>query len=134
MKKCVNGQYIEMTQEEIDVLNGSIDSSDNPTIEDRIVALEQLQSPKFVNSIDLIAENWVGNESPYSQVVSISGVTPHSKVDLQPNTEQLSIFYEKDLSFVAANEDGVITVFCIGHKPTHDYTMQVTVTEVIVNE
>ena len=134
MKKCVNGQYIEMTQEEIDELNNSIDSSSEPTIEDRIATLEQYQSPKFINSVELIAENWVGNESPYSQVVEINGVTPNSKVDLQPNTEQLGIFYEKDLSFVAANEDGVVTIFCIGQKPMHDYTIQATVTEVIVNE
>ena len=134
MKKCVNGQYIEMTQEEIDELNNSIDSSSEPTIEDRVSTLEQYQSPKFINSIELVAENWVGNESPYSQVVEINGVTQNSKVDLQPNTEQLSIFYEKDLSFVAANEGGVVTVFCIGQKPMNDYTMQVTVTEVIVNE
>ena len=134
MKKCVNGQYIEMTQEEIDALIGSVDSSYEPTIEDRVATLEQNQSPKFISSVELLAENWVGDASPYSQVVSINGVTPNSMVNLQPNTEQLSIFYEKDLSFVAANEDGIVTVFCIGQKPMYDYTMQVTVTEVIVNE
>ena len=105
-----------------------------PTIEDRIATLEQYQSPKFISSIELLAANWIGSASPYSQVVSINGITPNSKVDLQPSTEQLGIFYEKDLSFVAANENGVITVFCIGQKPMNDYTMQVTVTEVIVNE
>ena len=134
MKKCVNGQYIEMTQEEIDALIGSVDSSYEPTIEDRVATLEQNQSPKFISSVELLAENWVGDASPYSQVVRINGVTPNSMVNLQPNTEQLSIFYEKDLAFVAANEDGVVTVFCIGQKPMYDYIMQVTVTEVIVNE
>lgn len=134
MKKCVNGQYIEMTQEEMDVLNSSVDSYYNPTVEDRIATLEQHQSPKFISSVELLAENWVGSESPYSQVVSMSGVTPHSKIDLQLNPEQLSIFYEKDSSFAAANENGVVTIFCIGQKPMHDYTIQATVTEVIVNE
>ena len=104
-----------------------------PTLEDRISALEQIQSPEFVNSITLYASKWVGDGSPYSQVVSIPGITECSKVDLQPNTEQLSIFHAKDLAFVAENEDGVVTVFCIGQKPTMDYTIQITVTEVVVN-
>ena len=125
MKKCVNNQYIEMTQEEIDIFNSSIDSSYDPTIEDRASVL---------NSIELLADKWQGTESPYSQDVVINGVTPNSKVDLQPNTDQLSIFYEKDLSFVAANDNGKITVFCVGQKPMNDYTMQATVTEVVVNE
>ena len=105
-----------------------------PTIEDRIFALEQIQSPEFVNSVTLYASKWNGASSPYSQVVNIDGVTNYSKIDLQPSTDQLTIFHEKDLAFVAENEDGVVTVFCVGQKPTNDYNIQITVTEVVVNE
>lgn len=105
-----------------------------PTIEDRIVALEQYQSPEFVKTVTIFASKWVGDTSPYTQVVDIADTTPRSKVDLQPSKEQLAIFYEKDLAFVAENEDGVITVSCVGQKPTNDYTIQITVTEVVVNE
>ena len=104
----------------------------NPTLEDRIHALEQIQSPEFVNSVTLYANKWAGDTSPYSQVVNIIGTTNCSKVDLQPSTEQLAIFHEKDLAFVTENEDGVVTVFCIGQKPANDYTIQITVTEVVV--
>jgi hypothetical protein len=104
------------------------------TIEDRIFALEKIQSPEFINSVTLYASNWIGEVSPYSQVVHIEGATQYSKIDLQPSTEQLTIFHEKDLAFVAENEDGVITVYCVGQKPTNDYTMQITMTEVVVNE
>ena len=105
-----------------------------PTVEDRIYALEQIQSPEFVKTVTIFASKWVGNASPYTQVVNVEGATPRSKVDLQPSKEQLAIFYEKDLAFVAENEDGVITVSCVGQKPTNDYTIQITVTEVVVNE
>ena len=105
-----------------------------PTIEDRIVALEQYQSPEFVKTVTIFASKWVGDASPYTQVVEIEGITPRSKVDLQPSKEQLAIFYEKDLALVTENEDGVITVSCVGQKPTNDYTIQITVTEVVVNE
>ena len=85
-----------------------------------------------IADIDLLAANWIGNASPYSQVVQIDGVTECSQVDLTPSIEQLVIFYEKDLGFVTENEDGVVTVYAIGQKPENDYTIQVTITEVNV--
>ena len=81
-------------------------------------------------SIKLDKTKWVGSTSPYSQVVSLPGTTPNSQVDLTPSVEQLAIFHEKDLAFVTENEDGTITVFAIGQKPTNDYTIQATITEV----
>ena len=85
-----------------------------------------------IAEIDLLAANWVGTASPYSQVVSIPSVTMCSQVDLTPNVEQLAIFHDKDLAFVTENEDGVVTVYAIGDKPLNDYTMQVTIKEVSV--
>ena len=82
--------------------------------------------------VDLLAANWIGDSSPYSQVVEIDGVTENSQVDLTPSIEQLVVFYEKDLGFVTENDDGVVTVYAIGQKPENDYTMHVTITEVLV--
>ena len=83
-----------------------------------------------VSSVTLKAASWKGSANLYSQVVTIAGVTENSQVDLTPSVEQLAIFYEKDLTFVTENEDGVVTVYAIGQKPTNDYTIQVTITEV----
>ena len=85
-----------------------------------------------VATVSLPASEWVGEESPYSQVVHLDGITEYSKVDLQPSVEQLEVFHDKDIAFSTENEDGVITVFAIGDKPTNDYSIQATVTEVIV--
>lgn len=85
-----------------------------------------------VAEVELLAANWVGENSPYSQVVNPEGVTEFSQVDLTPSVEQLIIFYDKDLGFVTENEDGVVTVYAIGQKPENDYTIQVTITEVVV--
>lgn len=87
-----------------------------------------------ISSVELLASAWEGDASPYSQVVIIDGTTENSKVDLNPSVEQLDIFHKKDIAFVTENEGGIITVFCVGQKPTNDYTMQVTITEVVVNE
>lgn len=80
----------------------------------------------------LLASEWVGENSLYHQVVNIEGVTENSQVDLTPDIQQLAVFYEKDLTFVTENEDGVVTVYAIGQKPLNDYTIQVTITEVEV--
>lgn len=83
-----------------------------------------------ISSVTLAASKWVGTASPYSQVVTIPGTTKNSKININPTVEQLNIFHNKDLAFVVGNNNGVITVYCIGQKPANDYTMQVSITEV----
>lgn len=90
-------------------------------------------SSSYISYVDLPSSKWQGSQSPYSQVVDIAGVTENSRVDLNPSIEQLAVFHNKDIAFVTENEDGVVTVYCIGQKPVADYTIQATITEVIAN-
>lgn len=105
-------------------------------IENGIVALfDAMKSASSARlaSVKILASAWVTeSESLHSQVVTIPGITEYSKVDLLPSVEQLAIFHNKDVAFVTENEDGVVTVYAIGDKPTLDYTMQVQITEVEV--
>jgi hypothetical protein len=94
-------------------------------------ALAEINKIAFIT---LSASKWVGTSSPYSQVLDIAGVTSKSVITINPTVEQLSIFHNKDIAFVVGNNNGVITAYCIGQKPTNDYTMQVTIKEVTVNE
>lgn len=88
-------------------------------------------------SVTLYADRWEQDEEDirYHQEVAVANatITPRSKVDLQLSAEQITIFYEKDLAFVAENDNGVVTVYCIGQVPENDYIIQATVSEVIVN-
>ena len=83
-----------------------------------------------LTQVTLKAADWKGAESPYSQVVSVDGVSKNSKVDLQPSVEQLEIFHDKDIAFSTENDGGVVTVYAIGDKPSNDYTIQATISEV----
>lgn len=87
-------------------------------------------------SVTIYADKWEqASDDRWYQVVTVDNatITSNSKVDLQPSSEQLTIFHEKDLAFVTENEDGVVSVFCVGQVPTNDYTIQATITEVIYN-
>jgi hypothetical protein len=123
------------------------------TEEDKAEIIDSLKEYLLSTSIPIKAyihisggeENWTsydvvdanGNKigTRYGQVVDVmnANITSRSKLDLQPTSEQMVIFHEKDLAFVTENENGVVTIFCIGDIPQNDYTIQVTVTEVVIN-
>ena len=103
---------------------------------DKINELEALVDRLLIKTVtvELLSSAWVkDSENQYSHVVSIDGVTEYSKIDLQPTAEQLTVFHEKDISFVAENDEGIVTVYCIGQKPANDYSIQATVTEVEID-
>ena len=89
-------------------------------------------TPSRIDKVTLLAANWIGDTSPYYQVVTISGITRYSQIDPTPSAEQLEIFRNKELAFVIENEECVVTVKAIGQKPQNDYIMDVTITEVEV--
>ena len=101
-------------------------------IEEILAAATEISSPARIGEVLLLASAWNGSGVLHSQIVAIDGVTENSQVDLTPNVEQLVVFHEKDLTFVTENDGGVVTVYAIGQKPTNDYTIQVTITEVSV--
>ena len=87
-------------------------------------------------SVTIYADHWIQDaDNRWYQTVTVNNaiITSNSKVDLQPSPEQLSIFYEKDLAFVAENEDGNVSVYCVGQVPQNNYTLQASVTEVVIN-
>lgn len=91
------------------------------------------------------ADNWIPEDvtdasgnvigTRYGQIVNVNNavITKYSKVDLQITSEQLVVFYQKDIAFVAENEDGVVTVYAVGSIPENDYKIQAIVTEVTIN-
>lgn len=100
-------------------------------LSDEMAGLDQY-TPK-ITTVILKEANWLGEESPYEQKVAIEGITKNSKIDLCPSAEQLDIFHNKDLAFMVENNNGVVTVYCVGQRPTNDYSIQATVTEVATN-
>ena len=109
---------------------------------DEIVTQVLSQTLPRIITIDLNKDNWQPvqyesnpNTTCYKQTLQIDGVTAQTKLNLQPDAIMLAEFQKLNLVFVAENEiDGTtleneITVYSIGDKPLHNYTMQATIVE-----
>jgi hypothetical protein len=88
-------------------------------------------APKLTN-VSMLASSWIGESNPWSQVVTINGVTDNSKIDLQPTALQIVELQDNDIALIAENTNGVVTIYALGSKPTKDYTIQALITEVVV--
>ena len=112
---------------------------------DEFSALPYMSVDSFIlptpASITLFPSEWspvldennqpIANRYYQSVTVKNAVITPNSKIDLQPSPEQLAVFAHKDLTFTAINRGGNVRVCVVGQRPTQEYTMQVTVTEVV---
>ena len=83
-----------------------------------------------LTTITMPAASWTGSASPYSQVVTVSGVNDMSKVDLQPTQAQLVELQANGIALMAVNNNNVVTVYAFNKKPASDMTMQATVMDV----
>lgn len=86
-------------------------------------------APKLT-SITMLAANWSGTSNPWSQVVQCNGVNVNSKLDLQPTPNQIVELQDAEISLMLTNNQGTVSAWAIGNKPTKDYTIDVLITEV----
>jgi hypothetical protein len=84
-----------------------------------------------VSTITLAASGWTGDKNPWSQVITVNGVTENSKIDPQPTAIQIVELQDAEITLMFQNDNGVVTAWVIGNKPTQDYTMDVLITEVV---
>lgn len=81
------------------------------------------------SSITLPVASWTGDD-PYTQTVTISGVTAKSRIDLNPSAAVLAAAMEGGYGLVIGNNNGTVTVYAVGAKPMAAITVQVSITEV----
>ena len=78
-----------------------------------------------------LSTNWTGNTSPYTQAVTISGTTANSKVDLQPDATVIQQMTDDGtVALYITNNNGTLTAYAVGEKPTTELIIQATITEV----
>ena len=80
--------------------------------------------------VSLAADGWKGAVSPFSQAVTVPGITAASRVDLQPGAELLEQMRLAGMGLAAENDGGQVTVYAFGGCPKENVTVQATVTDV----
>lgn len=89
-------------------------------------------STKLVE-ISAPAENWKGGASPYSQEVSVEGISVNAAVYITLSANQIQNLIQagKEIAFTAENNGGVVTLYAIGDHPGMDCTFQASLVEVV---
>ena len=82
-----------------------------------------------IGSIVVLASGWAG-DGPYTQTVSVTGATAHSKVDMQLSSSQIAqLILDEVSAMLIENNNGVFTIYANNSTPKVDMTVQVTITE-----
>lgn len=82
------------------------------------------------NTLSLPTASWTGS-GPYTQTVTITGITVNSKVDIQMDATALGILIDSGTSAIwIENNNGTLTAKALGEKPNANLSVQVTITEV----
>lgn len=133
-EQTVNYHFIKPQPEDfVDVqdLDDNFDSIDG-ILKELDDAVTEAQTQIKLGSITLSAD-WTGEESPFSQVVTVVGatVTGNSKVDLQANDETEAQMKEDGCKkLYVVNDDGVLTAYAVGTALSAGVTVDCLVTEV----
>jgi len=103
-----------------------IHDSNNPVKSKGIYnSIKGLHRTILASSVTL-GTTWSGND-PYTQIVTISGATAWSKVDIQPDDEVLAQLISDGVRAIwIENDDGVFTAHAIGGVNTESVTLQCT--------
>lgn len=89
------------------------------------------KAPAIKQASITLSTDWTGDASPYAQAVTISGTTSNSKVDLQPDATAIQQMADDGtVALYITNNNGTLTAYAVGEKPTTALTIQATITEV----
>lgn len=91
---------------------------------------EGSSSPRKITAT--LSSDWEGNESPYYQNITIQGITNKSYITLCPTANQLNQLIDNGVQgFNIENNNGILTAYVIGDKPTDSIDIQCIIEETL---
>lgn len=82
-----------------------------------------------MKNVILYASLWTG-EGTYTQSITLADVTPNSKIDIQPDDNAMNTIIAGNYRLLIKNDNGVVTAYVFGTKPSTDLNLQLTITEI----
>lgn len=116
---------------DISVLNANFDKIDEKLKEAMDENAGAGKEDAIVQGGVLLTTTWHGT-GPFTQEITLPGVTAHSKIDLQLNATTLTQLITDGVSAIwVQNDNATLTVYTLGAKPTVAMSVQYTRTETI---
>lgn len=115
--------------------NVSLPKDNTPTLDSTklltsgVVAQAFKDAQPIITSVVLPVASWVGND-PYTQVVDIEPITAYSQININATAELLKNALDQGFSLVFGNNNGTVTVYAVGAKPSTELNVPVTILEV----
>ena len=113
----------------------AVSTNDFRTLSSRITAAENLMRGVAQSIATLtIGTDWIGDESPYHQMVTVTGytVTANTKVDIMADPSVIQVMLESECSeILIINDSGRLTVYAMGGQPTVPLVVQVCLYETL---
>lgn len=78
------------------------------------------------------ASTWKEAVSPYTQVVTVDGVSVNSIIDLAADSTALEVLTNSRCVVYLENNAGTVTAVAVGGKPKSDLTLQAIIREGVV--
>lgn len=103
--------------------NGGGTSSSSVSQTNTPVSVVPIQSQN--TTVTLLASAWVGNSAPYSQTVSVSGITAADQPILDVSPVNTGHIYQWACVSQAETGDGTITFTCFDAKPALDLVVKI---------
>lgn len=83
-------------------------------------------------ALTIPVSNWKGAVSPYTQVVTVAGISTNSVIDLAADSTALEALSNSRCTVYLDNDGGIITAVAVGGKPKSDLTLQAIIREGVV--
>jgi hypothetical protein len=116
-----------------DVATLAVSTDDFRTLSNLIAAYEGGGGSAVMKiaTVSLPKASWSGSSSPYYQTLTVSGatITGATKVDLCASTSVVaSMTASGTREIVIVNNNGTLTAYAIGNKPSENLSLQATLT------
>lgn len=89
------------------------------------------ETAKIVD-LTIPASTWKGAVSPYTQAVTVEGISVNSVINLAADSTALEVLSNSLCAVYLENDGGIVTAVAVGGKPKSDLTLQAIIREGVV--
>ena len=118
------------------ILNGGIIPGPGGTVGGTEKRLINITFPAngWLDATGWMDNDWSGEDEVYVQPFYIFGLTERSQVNIALDVGQYQELSSAGIALITENNNGNVSIYAIGSRPSKDYSMQLVIEEVEINE